>query len=270
MMFMLMLAVICVPILLLAGLNTDGPPGNDEVGSGEINDRPGTHNPYGWNRTITVNYLTGDGWDIEAFVYIPKQYPRGTIILAHGWNEHKARWNLSSFAPQLRDEGWTVLTYDLRGHGRSTTKNGETRTVPELTTNDIDNLDRDVDAGYKFLKDHDLLVEPVGIGGASTGANLALIELQKDRYDFFFGLSLTRDLNDVLTEDAAALAPAHVDTYFVACEEDSPSYEYTYDAFNASSDPAPQRRFFEGDRHGTNIIGNLGYAETIREWINKQ
>lgn len=54
---------------------------------------------------------------INFKVYQPRESAKGVIILTHGFAEHLGRYEeLSNF---LRDQGWTVISHDLRGHGDS-------------------------------------------------------------------------------------------------------------------------------------------------------
>lgn len=50
------------------------------------------------------------GWQVE-------QAQRGVICLTHGLGEHSARY--TQWATWLNEAGYSVLSYDLRGHGRS-------------------------------------------------------------------------------------------------------------------------------------------------------
>lgn len=42
---------------------------------------------------------------------------RGTIVIAHGLGEHSGRY--AHVVRSLHERGWTVVTYDQRGHGRA-------------------------------------------------------------------------------------------------------------------------------------------------------
>lgn len=48
--------------------------------------------------------------------------PKGTIIITHGIAEHSGRYD--EITKKLNDEGYSVVRYDLRGHGQSQGKRG--------------------------------------------------------------------------------------------------------------------------------------------------
>ncbi|TAK93255.1 MAG: alpha/beta hydrolase [Aquabacterium sp.] len=64
------------------------------------------------NQTI----LTRDGLRLTRRQWLVSQ-PRGTVVLAHGIAEHSGRYE--HVAAQLNGWGWSVQSYDHRGHGRS-------------------------------------------------------------------------------------------------------------------------------------------------------
>ena len=43
--------------------------------------------------------------------------PAGVVLVTHGYAEHCGRYR--EVAHAIVNEGWTVLTYDVRGHGKS-------------------------------------------------------------------------------------------------------------------------------------------------------
>ena len=48
--------------------------------------------------------------------------PRGQVLIVHGLGEHAARYD--PVAAALNAEGWSVLGFDQRGHGRSSGRRG--------------------------------------------------------------------------------------------------------------------------------------------------
>lgn len=47
---------------------------------------------------------------------------RGTVVIAHGLGEHSGRY--AHVVRSLRESGWTVVTYDQRGHGHAEGRRG--------------------------------------------------------------------------------------------------------------------------------------------------
>ena len=69
------------------------------------------------NVTITAK----DGYRLSLAVFEAEQ-PRGYIQVIHGMEEHKERYE--TFAGRLCQEGYTVITSDMRGHGKNAPMKG--------------------------------------------------------------------------------------------------------------------------------------------------
>lgn len=77
---------------------------------------PGPATP---TRTLT---LSSGGETLHAEWFAPTGSPRGVAVIVHGYAEHIGRYR--EVANVLAADGWGVLGYDQRGHGRSTGKRG--------------------------------------------------------------------------------------------------------------------------------------------------
>lgn len=72
------------------------------------------HFEFGWQ--------TEDGLQLYAQGWQPDTEPRGVICLVHGLGEHSGRYaHLAAF---LNQAGYALLTFDLRGHGKSEGRRG--------------------------------------------------------------------------------------------------------------------------------------------------
>ncbi|TMQ24632.1 MAG: lysophospholipase [Deltaproteobacteria bacterium] len=63
---------------------------------------------------------TISGLYTESFV--PAGTPRGVVLITHGYAEHCGRYH--EVARVIVDAGWAVLSYDVRGHGKSPGQRG--------------------------------------------------------------------------------------------------------------------------------------------------
>jgi alpha-beta hydrolase superfamily lysophospholipase len=68
---------------------------------------------------------TRDGARLWTREWRPEGVTRGTVVLVHGLGEHSGRY--SWMAERLATAGHVVLAFDLRGHGRSSGRRGDTR-----------------------------------------------------------------------------------------------------------------------------------------------
>ena len=63
---------------------------------------------------ITVR--SGDGYELSVHVFDTPE-PRAVIRFIHGMEEHQDRY--IPFASFLRENGYAVVTADMRGHGKT-------------------------------------------------------------------------------------------------------------------------------------------------------
>src|ERR671922_1155128 len=132
-----------------------------------------------------VSFLTDDKVLIVGTYYTPQTSSSSNnsatttstnaIILLHMLGYNRNDWN--SFASTLSNEsnGYAVLSIDLRGHGDSTTQNGNTISFQSFTASDFNEMVADVKAAKQFLvTQKNINPNNIAIVGASIGANIAL------------------------------------------------------------------------------------------------
>jgi alpha-beta hydrolase superfamily lysophospholipase len=106
--------------------------------------------------------LTHDGLKLYCQSWITDAQEKGLVILLHGLGEHSGRYaHLGRF---LAERGYSVNSFDLRGHGKSEGKRGDTPSC-EAYLKDIDKF---------ILSIPDIPDRPCFIYGHSLGAILAI------------------------------------------------------------------------------------------------
>ena len=104
-----------------------------------------------------------DNINLYAQTWHASGKPQAVIYLIHDFNEHSIRFD--SWAQQISNHGFTVRSFDLRGHGRSKDRR------------------RDSSNYLKFLRDIESFIEqgkeefpgvPVFLYGQGFGGNLAI------------------------------------------------------------------------------------------------
>ena len=110
-----------------------------------------------------VSFKTSDGWTIIGDLYSPTKKSVGAVILLHQRNGSAKDWK--SLCTALQEAGITALAIDQRGAGRSTQGPGPTGDDAPWPTSE------DTTAAIASLK----TTRPIGLAGASYGANNALI-----------------------------------------------------------------------------------------------
>lgn len=133
----------------------------------------------------TISLLTKDGVQLQATWYPgTKQENTVPLILLHG--SGGKRGDLDRLALHLQAQGHAVLAPDLRGHGESTTKQGQDRplTADRMPATEYLQIGEDLEACKKFLMERhhnrELNIERLGVIGADMGATVALLWAKHD------------------------------------------------------------------------------------------
>jgi len=96
-----------------------------------------------------------------------------SVILLHMLGTDRSTWN--KFAQELSENGYAVLSVDLRGHGESTKQANHTISYQSFMPKNFKNMTLDVKAAKKYLiGERNANPNQISIIGASIGANLAL------------------------------------------------------------------------------------------------
>ena len=107
---------------------------------------------------------TSDGIQLAARLYAPESLNSDTAVLILLHEAYRDRSSWDGFRIAALENGYAVITLDLRGHGQS----GGDLVFDEA-------MDHDIDVVLDWISaSPDLNVDRVAIAGASVGANLAL------------------------------------------------------------------------------------------------
>jgi alpha-beta hydrolase superfamily lysophospholipase len=104
----------------------------------------------------TIPLPSADGTSLHATWWQPAGTPKATVVRVHGLGEHSGR--NAHVAERLTESGYGVLTFDLRGHGRSPGGRGHTpfdRTMEDIAAALAEARDRVPDVP-RFLYGHSL------------------------------------------------------------------------------------------------------------------
>lgn len=80
-------------------------------------------------RAAPLAFRSPDGSSL-AYRVLAADRPRATVVFVHGWSDHMDRWLWT--AERLRDAGYSVFSFDLRGHGRSAGRRGHLARFAQL------------------------------------------------------------------------------------------------------------------------------------------
>jgi len=124
-------------------------------------------------------WTTTDGVQLAGFFHPPKTPQKTTWILLHGLGSTQDEW--LGFANRLVGEGYGILLYDARGHGKSTKRaSGKTIDYREFRQVGGDSqwshMISDLGSATNLLiSRYKISPEKIGLGGASLGANVVLV-----------------------------------------------------------------------------------------------
>jgi pimeloyl-ACP methyl ester carboxylesterase len=187
------------------------------------------------------------------------------VVLVHGLNED--RHSYDALASSLAARGFTVLTFDLRGHGASTTRGNDTQyELRNFTAEDFARMDMDAAAAVEILRGRG--VGPcITVVGASVGANLALrVQVAKPNVVTAVALlSPGHDYRNLTIDDAArAYQPASI--FLGAGRGDAYAAQTVADlrpVFGARATV----QVLETSAHGTNLLREPGFAQALQDWL---
>ncbi len=111
-------------------------------------------------KTFEASWKSADGLSLYSCGWEPEQAPRAVICLVHGLGEHIGRYR--HVAAALTDEGFVLIGFDQRGHGRSGGPRGHTPSYGQ-SMDDVALLIQQASARYPGL--------PMFLYGHSMGGN---------------------------------------------------------------------------------------------------
>jgi alpha-beta hydrolase superfamily lysophospholipase len=111
--------------------------------------------------------------DTELFFQTwSKEDPKGSILITHGLAEHSELYH--PLAKVLAENGWYVIAWDLRGHGRSEGKRGYVK--------DFLDYEKDLEALIAHARiDQKVKSNPLVLFGHSMGGLITLLNLIKSK-----------------------------------------------------------------------------------------
>lgn len=201
--------------------------------------------------TTRVSIPTGDGLRLEG-VIIPQwdhvETKRTAVVLGHMFPSDQTSWwpvgNL------LAGEGYTVLTFNFRGYGRS------------QGSKEIGQIDRDLEAALAFVREKGF--DRVFLVGASMGGTAAVIVAGRQEVAGVAALSAPQAFQGL--DATQAIRSVAEPALFIAAEQDGEAAEAARGYADSSGGPACAF-IVPGSRHGTEMLGPGGNPSQDREAV---
>ncbi len=201
---------------------------------------------------------TRDGWRISG-LYHPPRRRLPVVLLIHGAESGKGEWG--AFSPMLWKKGFGTMAIDLRGHG-------ESKAGPRGREDFRSALDRrrawtsateDLRAAIREIR-RLAPASPVGMIGASIGANLAAAVYQEDRRIAWMAL-----LSPGVEYRGVRLARPSRGPVAVAA---SPDDAYAFASARALAAQSPHVEFIKGSGgHGVQMFADARFESRMLAWI---
>ena len=202
-----------------------------------------------------VTFATSDGVTISAFFVPGKVDKAPAVVLVHMLGRSKEDWLPILEERLIPETPYAYIAIDIRGHGKSTKKDGKDISYKDFTADDWRAAVNDVEAAVKYLATRkDVNADKIAVIGASIGANLAINYAAKDpSIDAVVLLSAGIGYAGVGTTEA-------LDQYgnrpvmVVAGEDDGPAFS-AISLLQRSAKGRYAVAHFPGNLHGTRMFG---------------
>ncbi len=215
-----------------------------------------------------VIFTSDDGVSLVGSYYKPSigiNNSTPSVILLHMLGSDRGTWD--NFAQKLCQNGYAVLSVDLRGHGESIKQANSTISYQSFMPRNFKNMTLDVKAAKKYLtEERDANPKQISIIGASIGANLALNYAASDQ-SIKSVILLSPGLNYRGISTLDAIMGYKNPTYIVAAEKDSESAKDSKILCEKITCAENLRIFEKTNDHGTEMLSNKMLGSKLQDII---
>ena len=177
----------------------------------------------------------------------------GAVLLLHAMPETRTSWAL--LQRELAKRNIASLAIDLRGHGESTTDaNGATLNSTDFSDEEHQASQYDVSGAIEWLRSRNLEDARIAIGGASFGADLALLGLTdfpQTGGAFLLSPGVYRGIDPL---EVSGNLLSHQALCIVSSEDDAESFPVSQSLY--ADAPVEQKLFipYKSSGHGTELF----------------
>lgn len=223
-----------------------------------------------------IEYTTDDGFVIKgklhkakkAYDKISPMMPEPPIILLHMLGHDQETY--TPLLPCLIEKGFSVLTIDFRGHGKSTKmSDGTTKSYKNFTEKDWANMPEDVNGAIKCLETReDIDSSTIALVGASVGANTAIISAAENPGKVNVVVALSPGLDYKGLKPGEVINKSKAKIFLVAADDDKYSADSVRELGNISKANTDITIYPKGG-HGTNLFSTTPeILQVITNWVS--
>ncbi len=214
-----------------------------------------------------VAWTTPDGIQMAGLYHSSRLPTHYTWILLHGLGSGKEEWD--SFAQQLGIQGEGVFIYDLRGHGSSTQSTSGQKVSYRnwQTAEPWAAMPGDLGSAVSMLHSrYQIPVKRIAVGGASLGANVALVYASRQpRVPALVLLSPGLEYAGIASE-APFKAFAQRPVFMAASPGDAYAFSSVRQLAGWRTDAACRVAEGPGGAHGVNMFQG-SFTQQVLEWM---
>lgn len=203
--------------------------------------------------------------------YTTSEKPKAGVLLLHMMPADRKSW--TELGAQLEARNIASLAIDLRGHGESTQKNGNTLDYREFSNEQHRESSLDVDAALFYLQKRGFPMDQIAIVGASIGANLALdAAVRHPAIPAIVLLSPGENFRGILTYPLAIQLSDEQSLLAAASQgDDQESFEAAKHIEESAACKTKQLLTYTSAGHGTNLfLHDKSLPEKIAAWIDER
>jgi dipeptidyl aminopeptidase/acylaminoacyl peptidase len=223
------------------------------------------------NNNSEIEFTTTDNITINASYLLPKTEAKATLpalILIHQGGSSRQEWFEAPIVNLLIENGYAVLVYDVRLHGKSEKDKGDLYDL----FNNPKRAPLDLLAAIKFLKqDKRIDSNRIGIIGASIGANLACVAASSEDYEVKSVVSISAKTEAVQNLSGTKNSLSLKNAFFIASknEQNGKRDKWANELYDKTTGHK-KVVIAKGNKHGSYILReNESLVNEIIEWFNK-
>lgn len=225
----------------------------------------GRHQNHSGERVV---FTSEDGVLLVGSYYKPRigtSYSTPSVILLHMLGMDRSTWD--KFAQELTQNGYAVLSVDLRGHGESIKQANYTISYQSFMPKNFKNMTLDVKAAKKYLiEGRKANPNQISIIGASIGANLALNYAASD-HSIKSVILLSPGLNYRGISTLDAIMKYKNPIYIVTAEDDSESVKDSKILCEKITCAENLKIFEKTNVHGTDMLSDKMVGSKLQSII---
>ena len=215
-----------------------------------------------------VVFTSEDGVLLVGSYYKPRigtSISTPSVILLHMLGMDRSTWD--KFAQKLTQNGYAVLSVDLRGHGESIKQANHTISYQSFMPKNFKNMTLDVKAAKKYLiEGRKANPNQISIIGASIGANLALNYAASD-HSIKSVILLSPGLNYRGISTLDAIMKYKNPIYIVTAEDDSESAKDSKILCEKITCAENLKIFENTNVHGTDLLSDKMVGSKLQNII---